>query len=308
MYLLVKDHKERKEGALPATRPVVSGTSGMGLSMSNILSDMVENIANMRPDPIEVISTEDMLSRIDQYNENIANTIQDDVVLIGCDAVQLFPSLRAEESGRAVREATMNIIKRTKFTIEGLDYKEIAKYIRMNLTDQEISVRRLSRVVPVRKYNRGRMPGMTGDEALKKVEEHEERFLHPNIELTKDEEINMFATALEIAVKFMFKHHVYSFGGKTYCQTDSGPIGLRITMAVARLVMGEWGEKMKAILTDADIKIFLSGLFVDDCRYLTSSLPDGVRMKRNLSSEKSGKVKIVFKIKIREPLKNFAML
>ena len=65
---------------------------------------------------------------------------------------------------------------------------------------------------------------------------------------------------------------------------------------------------MKAILTDADIKIFLSGLFVDDCRYLTSSLPDGVRMKRNLSSEKSGKVKIVFKIKIREPLKNFAML
>ena len=88
---------------------------------------MVENIANMRPDPIEVISTEDMLSRIDQYNENIANTIQDDVVLTGCDAVQLFPSLRAEESGRAVREATMNIIKRTGFTIEGLDYKEIAK-------------------------------------------------------------------------------------------------------------------------------------------------------------------------------------
>ena len=151
----------------------------------------------------------------------------------------------------------------------------------MNLTDQEISVRRLSRVVAVRKYNHGRMPGMTGDEALKKVEEHEERFLHPNIELTKDEEINMFATALEIAVKFMFKHHVYSFGGKTYCQTDSGPIGLRITMAVARLVMGEWGEKMKAILTDADIKIFLSGLFVDDCRYLTSSLPDGVRWSQD---------------------------
>ena len=129
---------------------------------------------------------------------------------------------------------------------------------------------------------------MTGDEALKKVEEHEERFLHPNIELTKDEEINMFATALEIAVKFMFKHHVYSFGGKTYCQTDSGPIGLRITMAVARLVMGEWGEKMKAILTDADIKIFLSGLFVDDCRYLTSSLPDGVRWSQEESDRARG--------------------
>ena len=87
----------------------------------------------------------------------------------------------------------------------------------------------------------------------------------------------MFATALEIAIRFMFKHHVYSFGGKTFLQSDSGPIGLRITMAVARLVMGEWGEKMRAILTEADIELFVDSLFVDDARYLTSGIPDGVR-------------------------------
>ena len=75
----------------------------------------------------------------------------------------------------------------------------------------------------------------------------------------------------------MFQHHVYSFGGVNFCQSDSGPIGLRITMAVARLVMGEWGEKMRQTMTDANIKIFLDGLFVDDCRFLTSSLPLGVR-------------------------------
>ena len=277
MYLLVKDHKEVKEGALPATRPVVSGTSGMGLSMSNILSDIVENIANMRPDPIEVISTEDLLSRIDSYNENIAKNGPDDVVLTGADAVQLFPSLRAAESGKIVREATINIIKETGLEVEGLDFKEIAKYIRMNFTDKEISVRGLSRVVPVRRYTKGCMPGMTGEEALKKVEEGEERFLYPQIQLTKEEEINMFATALEIAVKFMFTHHVYSFGGKIFRQTDSGPIGLRITMAVARLVMGEWGKKMRNILTEADIKLYMESLYVDDARYLTSALKEGVR-------------------------------
>ena len=199
MYLLVKDHKEKKEGALPATRPVVSGKSGMGLSMSNILSDMIENIANMRPNAIEIISTEDLLSRVDHYNENVAETVSDDVILTGCDAVQLFPSLRAAESGRAVRESTIEIINETGLTIEGLDFKEIAKYIRMNMTDQEISARKLTRVVPTRKYKRGRMPGMTGDEALKKVEKIE-RFLYPNIELTNEEEVNMLATALEIAV------------------------------------------------------------------------------------------------------------
>ena len=83
---------------------------------------------------------------------------------------------------------------------------------------------------------------------------------------SKDEEINIFATSLEIAVIFMFTHHVYSFGGENYLQSDSGPIGLRITMAVARLVMGEFGERMREILAEADIKILLEGLFVDDGR------------------------------------------
>ena len=276
MYLLVKDHKKTKEGDLPATRPVVSGTSGMGLSMSNILSDMVESLANMRPDTIEVISTEDLLSRVNDYNEKYAEKAND-AVLTGCDAVQLFPSLKAAESGKAVREATIKIMKKTGFIVDGLDYREMRKYIRMNLSDQEISERRLMRVIPVRKFQRGRMPGMTGSEALKKVEEDEDKFIYTDIELTRDEEINLFATSLEIAVKFMFTHHVYSFGGVNYLQTDSGPIGLRITMAVARLVMGEFGERMREILSEADIDIFLQGLFVDDGRYVTSCIPDGVR-------------------------------
>ena len=76
---------------------------------------------------------------------------------------------------------------------------------------------------------------------------------------------------------FMFTHHVYCFGGENYLQSDSGPIGLRITMAVARLVMSEWGERMRDILTDAGIKVFLEGSFVDDIRYVTSPIPNGVR-------------------------------
>ena len=72
MYLLDKDHKSRKEGQkLPATRPVVSGYRGMGLSLSNIVSDIVENIANVRDNPLEVISTEDLLSRVRAHNEAV---------------------------------------------------------------------------------------------------------------------------------------------------------------------------------------------------------------------------------------------
>ena len=52
-------------------------------------------------------------------------------------------------------------------------------------------------------------------------------------------------------------------------------------MAVARLVMGEWGKKMRNILTDADIKIYLEALYVDDARYLTSALKEGVRWSQD---------------------------
>ena len=63
---------------------------------------------------------------------------------------------------------------------------------------------------------------------------------------------------------------------KKFCLSFA-PLIVKITMAVARLVMGEWGEKMRQTMTDTNIKIFLDGLFVDDCRFLTSSLPLGVR-------------------------------
>ena len=77
----------------------------------------------------------------------------------------------------------------------------------MNLSDFEIRSRKLSRIVPVRRSNKGKMPGMTGKEATKRKEPEqesdeekknneeeekpskEERFIHPEREATKEEEI-----------------------------------------------------------------------------------------------------------------------
>ena len=71
---------------------------------------------------------------------------------------------------------------------------------------------------------------MTGKEATKKKdlelkeeeEKIDEKFIHPEREATKEEEILLFATALEIAVKFLFSNNLYQFGGRTYLQTDGG--------------------------------------------------------------------------------------
>ena len=53
----------------------------------------------------------------------------------------------------------------------------------------------------------------------------------------------------------MFKTHVYTFVGNTYKQTSGGPIGLRSTCVVARLVMKVWDDKWLARLSELRVRI-----------------------------------------------------
>ena len=149
----------------------------------------------------------------------------------------------------------MKIIKETGFEVNGVDWREMAKYVKMNMTEFEIMARKLHRIIPVRKYKKGQHPSMTGGEATKRKkkeqpepEENEEKFVFPDREATDEEKILLFATSLEIAVKFLFSNHLYMFGGATFLQSDGGSIGMKATMSISRLVMGEWGEKMREIL------------------------------------------------------------
>ena len=48
-------------------------------------------------------------------------------------------------------------------------------------------------------------------------------------------------------------------------------------MCIARLIMGEWGEKMREILKESGIKSYLNGSYVDDIRFCLSSHPRGWR-------------------------------
>ena len=47
----------------------------------------------------------------------------------------------------------------------------------------------------------------------------------------------LMGLAVELAVVFFFKNFCYTFGGKKFIQIDGGPIGARLTMAVAQIVM-----------------------------------------------------------------------
>ena len=68
-YYLYKDHKK-----VESWRPVVSGCSSNTLGLSNLLSEMIESVANAVDNPFEVISSEDLLSRIENFNRLVAET------------------------------------------------------------------------------------------------------------------------------------------------------------------------------------------------------------------------------------------
>ena len=70
---------------------------------------------------------------------------------------------------------------------------------------------------------------------------------------------------MENAILFFF---TYTFGGKVYIQVGGGPIGARITMAVARLVMQEWKDSYNQILKNSNIVELLSSLYVEFQRLL----------------------------------------
>ena len=66
LYLLFKDHKgwDQSKGPVPPTRPVASGNRGMNLHLSEILSEILEPVADRVENSCEVISTEDMVARM----------------------------------------------------------------------------------------------------------------------------------------------------------------------------------------------------------------------------------------------------
>ena len=165
MYLVVKDHKEVKEGEIPKTRPIVFGCRPMGVHLSEALSDIIEGLASSLENSIEVISREDLLAVVNAYNASLGNReeiTKEDLILIGIDVKALFPSLDPVETAKVIRQEYFA----SEFNVEGTSWQELSRYIAMNLTVNEIRARSLHRISAKRTYTMGRRPGCTSAEAL----------------------------------------------------------------------------------------------------------------------------------------------
>ena len=92
------------------------------------------------------------------------------------------------------------------------------------------------------------------------------------LEQTPGEQRLLIGAALEIAIEASFKLHLYSFKGRIYRQRRGGPIGSRLTMCVARVVMNSWGKLFRQRMEEIGITIYMETCYVDDLRYVLSLL------------------------------------
>ena len=85
------------------------------------------------------------------------------------------------------------------------------------------------------------------------------------------------AKTLHSAVLAIFKTHTYSFSNKFFLQRVGGPIGLRSTCCVARIVMLWWDERLVEVMTKANLEIIEGVRYMDDIRIWLRSIRLGWR-------------------------------
>ena len=338
----------------PPTRPVCGAVNGMDVHLSNILSPIVEAVANEMKDKAEVISTDDALSVIDQYNDKQIKSLKcadefepnesihatneyiftdvldellgehwqketrkepeystdedefatdeedldqvyndskrqtDEVVICAGDVISLFPRISHSLAGKCLYQAILE----TEINFEGLNYEEICLYIALNHTASSVPVN-IRKLVPIRKYAKGKRPGITSTAALsggRTVASGQWRFTRSPDTFTAEEKKLLFAEAVRLGVVALFGLHLYSFGSKVFVQRSGTPIGVRLSCGVARLVANSFDKELKVLLDNNKIKVDAIFRYLDDHRNILRALAPGWRWNK-------GKKKLQFRKK-----------
>ena len=155
-------------------------------------------------------------------------------------------------------------------------------YLALIMTSQEIEVNKIKDVLPTRRSTRGRKPNIKTAEARNKTHS---LFIPATRTPTQEQRRKMISLALMHGIRAVMTHHLYTFKGETYLQTEGGPIGLELTGSLARVFMLWWDKQFLSAVETATSEIgyelFMYKRYVDDCNMAGKSIPLGARLKDN---------------------------
>ena len=188
-------------------------------------------------------------------------------VVVGADVEALYPSLADLDTALICYNAVME----SEIEFLNINYKLATKYIAICLTETELMLSPIAKILPRRTTRSGTRPGVTS------LPGNDENWSYPTQEFTKIQRKTIVATMVQIGVLTMMNTHLYEFGGKIFLQKDGGPIGLRATCAVARVVMNFWDAKWMNVMEENQISRDLEDRYMDDIRVILMALKAGWR-------------------------------
>ena len=190
------------------------------------------------------------------------------------DVVSMFPSLKAVPVSKMAAQAVLD----SSVEFAGVDYQMLGIYLAHSYPRHELVKLGISDFIPIRKVKSGGKSKITisSIECRSPKLAKEKWAFSPKMPNCMERKI-MLSKAVEVGVRECFRNHLYTFNGEVYRQTDGGPIGLRLSMAVSRLVMAMWDKLLLEKGLNTGWLIHMMKRYVDDCTAVLETLKMGVR-------------------------------
>ena len=175
------------------------------------------------------------------------------------------------------------MFNKSKVNIKNVNYKEVALYIALNRTDEEIRDKGLSHICPERKYRRGPRPNITGCGINEIETERYEPWNFPEIQnINENEKRRLMIEALRIVLNVILKTHTYKFNGITRVQRNGGPIGMELTGDIAQIFMVWWDGCLKRKIEEIGLRMVLYERYVDDINLVMKRIEKGRRYENGI--------------------------
>ena len=295
LYGLVKDHKP--EGSYdpnfgPPYRPVCGASFGPNSAMSDVLSEWIDVLADEMTGGCEVRATEELSYHFEATNLRLIAEAKNGgvrqkgdlflnsvggtggITIGSLDVVSMFPSLKAVPVSKMAAQAVLD----SSVEFAGVDYQMLGIYLALSYPRHELVKLGISDFIPIRKVKSGGKSKITisSIECRSPKLAKEKWAFSPKMPNCMERKI-MLSKAVEVGVRECFRNHLYTFNGEVYRQTDGGPIGLRLSMAVSRLVMAMWDKLLLEKGLNTGWLIHMMKRYVNDCTAVLETLKMGVR-------------------------------
>ena len=283
LKLLPKVHKPPTAQGHPQSRPVVAASSGISSRAGDLLSDFLQPLVTACIPRQEDMSTEEVVAQLEEAQLEVKRLGLRNTMAGSLDVRALYPSL--DQDGAS--ESVAKFIRESKVEIKGINWREAQVFLGSNMDEHKLKREKALDLVPKRANVGGKRPGKTTLELRQRAPNPKAEGGKPKASLwapsNPDEELSdtqkkcLLSLVVKVATRNVFRHHLYSFAGDPRRQSRGGPIGLRLTSIVARIVMDQWISGFIVAVMDAGLTIHAIMKYVDDVNLVCSRLPLGTR-------------------------------